>query len=128
MFAGLAAWAATKLGKWALIGGAILIVISLVVGGIYAWKYKIQAEQAAKDQNIILQQVIKEQADWIQKTKELQAAQDAATKALQDQIKSVQDDNKQIRDYLDSPEAKKNDKPSSDIIKEVLKQLGKQKR
>ncbi len=128
MFAGLAAWAATKLGKWALIGAAVLIVVGLIAGGIYAWKYKIQAEQAAKDQNIILQQVIEEQTVWIQKTKELQAAQDAATKDLQDQIKSVQDDTKKINDYLDSPDAKKNDKPSSEIIKEVLRQLGKQKR
>ena len=127
MCAGLAAWAATKVGKWALIGGAILIVISLAVGGFYAMKFKIQSAQKAADQNIILQQALEEQADFIQKTKDLQAAQEAATKELQDQLKAVQDENKQIKDYLESDVAKKNDKPSSDLIKEVIKQLGKKK-
>jgi hypothetical protein len=107
-----------------LIAAAFLIIV--VFGGFWLFRYQLQAEQRLADRTAVLEQVVKEQNDFITKTKELQDSKDAAIKQLETSVATIQNTNKSILQYLDSPDAQKGDRPASDIIKKTLEELEKQ--
>ena len=117
----------------AIFSGPFGMILSKIIGGLFiagtlTGLYFIiinqaKNEQKLKDQQIILQQVIKDQADFLAKAQELQKVQLEAQNKLNSTIEGIQADTAKINNYLSDPATIKNDRAASDIVKETIRQL-----
>ena len=116
-----------------LFTGPFGMILSKIIGGLFitgtlAGLYFIIVNQAKNqqklaDQKIILEQVIRDQAEFLTKTQEIQAVQLEAQNKLNATIENIQASNEKINNYLSDPNTIKDDRAASDIVKETIKQL-----
>ena len=110
---------ATLIG-WCL---GILAVVGVVGGFALNIQHNAARVQAEKDYRIQMEQVVKNQQQFITDTKQLMDDQKKATDDLNEQIRSISSVNDKLDQYLDSAATAKQDRPASDILRETIKQL-----
>lgn len=119
---------------WTLITGffskyLIYLILAAVVAGSGATVYlsivhNAAQEQLMKDKFADEEAVIQNQDTQIQNLNGIIVQNNEAITALNDQIASIKQQFGIIQDSLNDPDVIKQDHPSSDILKNIIKQLG----
>jgi len=125
--AGIAVW--TGLGSiWAELSGYLLLgigVIALISGLYWSISHNASQTQLLKDQKAQLEQVLKNQKQFAEDTKYLVEAEKRLSAELAATIQNINTKNDKLDAFLDSTEAAKANRESSQILKETIRQLGK---
>ena len=102
-----------------------LIVAALIVGGYFYWKHNVTENAQMQFNNQQLQQKIKEDEDFIAQSKILTEQQNAAIADLTQKNNDLNSKLKDLDDYLNSPQASKDDRDSSEVLKQTIDKLRK---
>jgi len=94
-----------------------------LIGVYYYWKNSIEQEALMEYNQRQLQQVIEDQKAFQQKMQEVETKQKTIESDLAAQNEQVNKTLSTVTEYLDSKDAKKQDKPASDIFKNTIKEL-----
>jgi uncharacterized protein YejL (UPF0352 family) len=111
--------------RWLMYAISALVGATMLGGAYWVWKNKIENNAQLKYNNEQLEQVIKEQTEYIEKSK---AVAELQAEVIRNNIKEREALNReleQIQEYINSPEAATSDRPSSEVIKETIRQLRK---
>jgi uncharacterized protein HemX len=100
------------------IAGAIALI-----GVYYYWKNSIEQEALMEYNQRQLQQVLEDQKAFQQKMQEVESKQRNIESELTKQNEQVTKTLSTVTEYLDSKDAKKQDKPASDIFKKTITEL-----
>jgi len=101
-----------------------LFILGVLIGLYYLIHHQASSEQLAKDQQIILNQVIKDQQDFINKTNQLLIDTKKANDDLNTTIATINQNFTKLNDDLNNPDLIKSDRPASAILKQIIKDLG----
>ena len=104
------------------IAGMVLIV-GLIVGGYLYWKHDVQANADLQLENVQLKQTIADQQNYITQLNAINAANQQSITDLQTANTQVNAQLKSVEDYLYNPSTAKDDRPSSVILQETIRQL-----
>jgi uncharacterized protein HemX len=123
----IAAWILAKFGisvpvaKIVMIGAAVLAAVALY----FWWQHEVEKTALLKFNNKQLEQVVREQASVQAKLDELAKDQQKLLRG-QDEYKTHVDQSfANASKYLASDEAKKNNRPSSEILKRTVEEMAK---
>lgn len=125
MFVGIFAWFAS-LGVKAVL---VLVLIASLVGSVSALYFSIthnarvqaQLEALTKRQ----QEIITDQQKVLQLVEELQSLGTSSTVEHNNEVEAIKEKLKALTEFLNSPEANKGDRPSSEILKRTIQELSK---
>jgi len=96
----------------------------LMTGGLYMnWKNKIEANAKLEFNNEQLQQVIKEQERFLEQNRQLTEEQNKLIEDAAKEREALNNKLEELKTYIDSPEAAKSDRESSEIVKETIRRL-----
>ena len=104
-----------------IIGGILLF--GALTGFYYHWRQGIEREALLEYNQKQLEQNIADQEAYRVKMQLIQKAQDELIKKNTEDKKVFEEKMNSARDYLDSAEAKKSDRPASEVLKETVKKL-----
>lgn len=114
----------SPLGRLAMYGVMALFIAGGTVGGYFYWKHTVKMEALAEYNAHQLAQAKADNDRFQKQLEELQKNGDAMSKKLDQQAAALQQKNKKIIDWLNSPEVKKKgDAPASDLLKETIRRL-----
>ena len=106
----------------------IYIAAAIAIAGIYFfWKHNIEQQALMEYNQRQLEQVVKDQQEFQQKMHEVENKQRSIESDLAAQNEVVNNNLRNLNDYLNSADAKKVDVPSSTILKNTVKQLRSEK-
>jgi len=111
------------LNKYILYAILTGIAIAIISTYVIMWKSGIRKQALLEFNNQQLQQTISDQELYITNMKLLNESQNAILDNIKKQNESMSKQLADIEDYLNSEEAKKNDRPASPIIKETIRRL-----
>ena len=95
-----------------------------VLSGIYySWRKGIEREALLEYNQKQLEQFTKDQEDFRKKMENIKKEQDELRKKNEEDKKKFDVKIDKARDYVNSEEAKKSDRPSSIILRETIKKL-----
>jgi peptidoglycan hydrolase CwlO-like protein len=103
------------------------LVLALIVGGYFWWESSVRKE-ALRDWNFKqIQQVQKENENFMNKLGEVNKKQEEITKELDGINERMDKKFEELTTHLNSPETikKYHDKPASDVLKRTFKELNK---
>lgn len=107
--------------------GMYLLIFALVIGmlvlGYFVITNTAKQAQLSADQAIELQQALKQSNETLKQTQDLLTQNNQALTDFNTQVNSINDSFSTIKDTLKTPEVIKEDRPSSDLIKNTLKQI-----
>lgn len=109
--------------KWVIYIAGFLIIAAMVVGGYLYWKHNVTTTAQLKFNNQQLEQTVKDQEAFIAQTKALSDIQNQLVIELNDKNVELSGKLIDIDNFLNSPEAEKTNRESSDVIKETIKRL-----
>jgi hypothetical protein len=102
----------------------LYIVIAIAAVGIYFfWKHNIEQQALIEYNQRQLEQVMQDQQKFQQKMQEVESKQHAIENDLATQNEQVNKTLSTVNEYLDSKDAKTQDKPASDILKKTVDEL-----
>jgi peptidoglycan hydrolase CwlO-like protein len=117
-----------------LFTGPLGTIIGYLVGGIFVVAtlsslyliivHNAKMEQQALDQKAILEQVVKEQQDFINKSNQILIDSQTANDDLKKTVDKINEDTSKINTEITNPESVKGDRPASTILQNVIKDLG----
>lgn len=123
MFLAILNFIGTPLGKIAGIVGAVLFAATVLFGMLKIHDHNVRSAALAEWNKKQMEQVIEDQKRLDAGVNKLREA----TEQMREQAKKIQqsidDQSGRIDEYLDSDEAKKADRPSSDVLKRTMKEL-----
>ena len=99
-----------------------------IVGAYFLWKHNIEQQALMEYNQRQLEQVIRDQRAFQDKMQEVQEKQRTIENDLTAQNELLNNNLKNVNDYLNSSEVKKVDVPSSPILKNTIKQLRSEKK
>jgi septal ring factor EnvC (AmiA/AmiB activator) len=105
-----------------------IFLLSAISGGLLYWKKDLQQKAFLQYNQMQLEQAAKDREEFTKKMSEIQDKQRTVEEDLAKQNENVNQKLSNIDTYLTSPDATKNDKASSDILKNTVTQLGGDKR
>ena len=108
------------------LGGRIQLYIAaaVAVAGVYFyWKHNVEQQALMEYNQRQLEQVIQDQQRFQQKMQEVENKQRTIENDLATQNEQVTKTLSTVTEYLDSKDAKKQDKPASDIFKKTITEL-----
>ena len=112
---------------FALLGlGRIQLYIAAavaVVGIYFFWKHNIEQQALMEYNQRQLEQVVKDQQAFQQKMQQVESKQRSIEADLANQNEAVNTSLRDVQEYLSSNDAKKQDVPSSSILKNTVKEL-----
>lgn len=113
-----------------MVATRILIYLGMTLFGIaslvtiyYLWESKVRADEQLKVKAAQVEQLARDQAAYIESMKILILRQDHILEELRKQKEDLEKKMGEITQYLDSKEAKDNDRESSKVLKETIKRL-----
>ena len=115
------------IGKIIGIAGVALFAAISLWGMVKIHDAGVRREALAKFNAAQMEQVIKSQKEFIDQTKRIE---DLSRKTIETLQKTQEELNKKLSDvehYLTTPEARKSDRKSSNVLKQTIKRLGEQK-
>lgn len=104
----------------------VLLFLAVSGGGWFAyshWVHNIKQEQIKDDKNAQLEQMAKDIQDLKKKTDALDDANTAILVELNKKNTEARDTHDRVSSYINSPEAKKSDRESSEVLKETIRRL-----
>ena len=104
-----------------IIGGILLI--GLLSGVYYSWRSSITRQALLEYNQKQLEQTIKDQEEFRLKMQAIQKNQEELIKKNREDKKEFDDKMANARSYLESDEAKKEDRSSSQVLKQTIKKL-----
>jgi hypothetical protein len=111
--------------KFYLIAAAVLV--SVLSGGYLAWKRSVQQDAVAQWTMQQLKQIAEDQRRFAEQQREmLETAKELRIEMAQKQ-KALEDKLGPVEKWIESSEAAKSDRPSSQLLKETVRRLGGQK-
>lgn len=107
--------------------GKIAGYVALALGawGAYAlWEYKVEQKAVAEFNKKQLEQVLADKDEYIRQLQETQKALDDIRREVREANEQLEKTTKTVEDFLNSPDAIKQDKPASPLLKDTIKKLG----
>lgn len=101
----------------------IVIAIVVVVGGYFIWKHNVEKQIQLKFNNEQLQQVVKDQQKYIDQLNTINKNQEYIIANLSKQTTELNGKLKDLDGYLNSNDARKDDRPASKVLRQTLKDL-----
>jgi hypothetical protein len=114
------------------LGGIALKALSgLMIMGVILGMYKlhndgIRREAIARQNFMQLEQVVEDQRRFISQLERINDTQRQTLSALREQNRALDTRLRNINQYLDSPEAQGSNRPSSDVLRNTIRQLSQQ--
>jgi len=101
-----------------------IFLLSVLSGGLMYWKKDLEQKAFLQYNQMQLEQAAKDREVFQQKMSEIQDKQRVVEEDLAKQNDAVNQKLTDLDSYLSSPEANKQDKESSTILKNTVSQLG----
>jgi hypothetical protein len=114
----------SPLGRIVGIVGLVLFLLASGWGLLKMRDASIRREALDSFNRQQLEQVVKDQEAFMRQTRILQETQSRMIESLTKKVEEVDRRAADVEAYLNSAEAKKNDRPASNIFKETLSRLG----
>ncbi len=114
----------SKFGFYLLLG---TISIGAITGLYFSIRHSAQVEQAYKDQIKNLTDQVKQQNVTIDNLNAVIDLNNQGVNELETTISEITKRMQEISETLDTPEMRSKDRPSSDVLKETIRQLQKDK-
>ena len=116
-----------------LLGGSKIIVfiirgmtlIGSIFGIYYAWKRDIERQALMGFNQKQMEQSLKDQQEFLKNQEQISRAQQEAAKNLLEENQKINRQLGSVSTYLNSADAKKSDRPASDILKNTIEELKK---
>ena len=116
-----------------LLGGSKIIVFIIIgmtlIGSIfgiyYAWKRDIERQALTGFNQKQMEQSLKDQQEFLKNQEQISRAQQEAAKNLLEENQKINRQLGSVSTYLNSADAKKSDRPASDILKNTIEELKK---
>jgi disulfide bond formation protein DsbB len=106
-----------------IVGG--LMLIGTVTGGYFIWKHNVKAQAVQEFNTKQLEQVNKDNQIFKNQMEQILKSQADIVKSVKTQQESIDAQSDSINDYLNTDEAKKSDRPSSELLKETIRRMSK---
>jgi uncharacterized protein HemX len=120
MIAAVISFLSGPLGK--VVGYAAL---ALGIWGAYElWEYKTEQRALSEFNRKQLEQVLKDKEKYIRQLEETRKIVEDVTRQVREANEQLEKTTKTVEDFLNSPEAIKQDKPASPLLKETIRKLG----
>lgn len=123
MFGAILAYLATPLGKIIGIIGAVLVAAFLIFMTVKIHDAGVRRQALAEYNKSQLEQALEEQRQTIQKMVELQELNRKIIEELNRQREENDAKMRAIEEYLTSEDAKRADKPASELLRETVRRL-----
>ncbi len=114
----------TPIGRMVGMGVGALLLVGVLLGLYKLHNDSIRREALAVYNRTQLKQLLKDQRDFISKMNELSELQKRTIADLQKQNDMLNTKLGVVDTYLSSQEARNADKPSSEVLKNTIRQLG----
>ncbi len=114
----------TPIGRMVGMGVGALLLVGVLLGLYKLHNDSIRREALAVYNRTQLEQLLKDQRDFISKMNELSELQKRTIADLQKQNDMLNTKLSVVDTYLSSQEARNADKPSSEVLKNTIRQLG----
>jgi hypothetical protein len=106
----------------------VFIAITLIGSGCgiyYAWKRDIERQALMDFNQKQMEQSLKDQQDFLEKQEKISKVQQEAARDLLEENQKISRKLESVSTYLGSTDAKRNDRPASDILKNTVEGLAK---
>lgn len=100
-----------------------VIVFGALTGTYYSWRKSIERQALLEFNQKQLEQTMADQAEFRRKMQEIAEKQEEIIKRNAEDRKAFEDKIKDAQTFIDSEEARKTDRPASDLLKETVKRL-----
>lgn len=110
-----------RIGIYAI--GALLAA-GVIFGIYYTWKSNIERAALLEYNQKQLEQSLKDSENLKKKLNDIEKKQGEIIKQTEEDRKAYEEKIKSVDEYLSSLEVRKADRPSSDVLKNTIKQLG----
>lgn len=102
---------------------AAFVVFSALTATYYSWRKSIERQALLEFNQKQLEQTIADQAEFRRKMQEIAEKQEEIIKKNAEDRIAFENKIKDAQTYIESDEAKKADRPASDLLKETVKRL-----
>lgn len=105
---------------YAIVG---ILVFGTLTATYYSWRKNIERQALLEYNQKQLEQNMADQAEFRRKMQEIAEKQEEIVKKNAEDRKAFEDKISNAQTYIDSEEARKSDRPASNILKETVKRL-----
>ena len=102
---------------------AAFVVFSALTATYYSWRKGIERQALLEYNQKQLEQNVADQAEFRRKMQEIAKKQEEIIQKNTEERKAFEDKILNAQTYIDSEEARKSDRPASNILKETVKRL-----
>jgi hypothetical protein len=102
---------------------AAFVVFSALTATYYSWRKGIERQALLEYNQKQLEQNVADQAEFRRKMQEIAQKQEEIIQKNTEERKAFEDKILNAQTYIDSEEARKSDRPASNILKETVKRL-----
>ena len=100
-----------------------VVVFGTLTGTYYSWRKSIERQALLEFNQKQLDQTIADQAEFRRKMQEIADKQEQIIKKSNEDRKVFEDKITGTQSYIESDEARKSDRPASNLLKETIKRL-----
>jgi Flp pilus assembly protein TadB len=100
-----------------------VVVFGALTGTYYSWRKSIERQALLEFNQKQLEQTIADQAEFRRKMQEIAEKQEEILKKNDEERRAFEDKIKGAQTFIESEEARKSDRPASDLLKETIKRL-----
>jgi hypothetical protein len=100
-----------------------VVVLGALTGTYYSWRKSIERQALLEYNQKQLEQNMADQAEYRRKMQEITKKNEEIVKKSAEERKAFEDKINEAQSYIDSEEARKSDRPASNILKETVKRL-----
>jgi predicted Holliday junction resolvase-like endonuclease len=104
-------------------GIIVIVVFGVLTGTYYSWRKSIERQALLEFNQKQLEQTLADQAEFRRKMQEIAEKQEEIIKRNAEDRKAFEDKINAAQSFIESEEARKNDRPASDLLKETVKRL-----
>ena len=113
------------LNKYVIYAISVLIIGLFSTGAYFIWKHQVEQAVLAEFNRAQLEKVVKDQKESLELMKTLSVTQDRIIVEMQARNAELTAKIGGIEDYLVSPDAVKDNRESSEVLKKTIERLGK---
>jgi hypothetical protein len=100
-----------------------VVVFGALTGTYYSWRKSIERQALLEFNQKQLEQTMADQAEFRRKMQEIADKQEEIIRKTAEDRRAFEEKINAAQSYIESDEAKKSDRPASDLLKETIKRL-----
>ena len=100
-----------------------VVVFGALTGTYYSWRKSIERQALLEFNQKQLEQTMADQAEFRRKMQEIAEKQEEILKKNDEERRAFEDKIKGAQTFIESDEARKSDRPASELLKETIKRL-----